>query len=67
MAKIGLMVLVGVVVNNGIVLIDHINNLRKTGMTRSEAVLDGCRERFRPILDDRLHDDPRTGSARSRH
>ena len=50
MAKIGLMVLVGVVVNNGIVLIDHINNLRKTGMTRSEAVLDGCRERFRPIL-----------------
>ena len=30
MAKIGLMVLVGVVVNNGIVLIDHINNLRKT-------------------------------------
>ena len=30
MARIGLMVLVGVVVNNGIVLIDHINNLRKT-------------------------------------
>ncbi|HYP07010.1 MAG TPA: efflux RND transporter permease subunit, partial [Bryobacteraceae bacterium] len=50
MAKIGLMVLVGVVVNNGIVLIDHINNLRKRGMSRSEAVLEGCRERFRPIL-----------------
>ena len=50
MAKIGLMVLVGVVVNNGIVLIDHINNLRKTGMSRAEAVLEGCRERFRPIL-----------------
>jgi len=50
MAKIGLMVLVGVVVNNGIVLIDHINNLRTRGRTRNEAVLEGCRERFRPIL-----------------
>jgi hydrophobic/amphiphilic exporter-1 (mainly G- bacteria), HAE1 family len=50
MAKIGLMVLVGVVVNNGIVLIDHINNLRRRGLSRSEAVLEGCRERFRPIL-----------------
>lgn len=50
MARIGLMVLVGVVVNNGIVLIDHVNNLRRKGMTRSEALLAGCRERFRPIL-----------------
>jgi HAE1 family hydrophobic/amphiphilic exporter-1 len=50
MAKIGLMVLVGVVVNNGIVLIDHINNLRRRGLSRNEAVLEGCRERFRPIL-----------------
>ncbi len=50
MAKIGLMVLVGVVVNNGIVLIDHINNLRRRGLSRSEAVLEGCRDRFRPIL-----------------
>ncbi|MBI2689326.1 MAG: efflux RND transporter permease subunit [Acidobacteria bacterium] len=50
MAKIGLMVLIGVVVNNGIVLIDHINNLRRRGRSRGEAVLEGCRERFRPIL-----------------
>ncbi|MFN0102418.1 MAG: efflux RND transporter permease subunit [Bryobacteraceae bacterium] len=50
MAKIGLMVLVGVVVNNGIVLVDHINNLRRRGLSRSDAVLEGCRERFRPIL-----------------
>jgi HAE1 family hydrophobic/amphiphilic exporter-1 len=50
MAKIGLMVLVGVVVNNGIVLVDHVNNLRRRGLTRSEAILEGCRERFRPIL-----------------
>jgi HAE1 family hydrophobic/amphiphilic exporter-1 len=50
MAKIGLMVLVGVVVNNGIVLIDHINNLRRRGLSRSDAVLQGCHDRFRPIL-----------------
>lgn len=50
MAKIGLMVLVGVVVNNGIVLLDHVNNLRRRGMPRPQAVLEGCRERFRPIL-----------------
>jgi HAE1 family hydrophobic/amphiphilic exporter-1 len=49
MARIGLMVLVGVVVNNGIVLIDHINNLRRRGLPRREAVLAGCRERLRPI------------------
>jgi HAE1 family hydrophobic/amphiphilic exporter-1 len=50
MAKIGLMVLVGVVVNNGIVLLDHVNNLRRGGMPRAQAVLEGCRDRFRPIL-----------------
>jgi HAE1 family hydrophobic/amphiphilic exporter-1 len=50
MARIGLMVLVGVVVNNGIVLLDHVNNLRLRGLPRSQAILEGCRERFRPIL-----------------
>ncbi len=50
MSKIGLMVLMGIVVNNGIVLIDHINNLRRQGLSRSEAILSGCQERFRPIL-----------------
>ncbi|MCU1338294.1 MAG: acriflavin resistance protein [Bryobacterales bacterium] len=50
MARIGLMVLVGVVVNNGIVLLDHVNNLRRQGLSRMEALLAGCRERFRPIL-----------------
>ncbi len=50
MAKIGLMVLVGVVVNNGIVLIDHINHLRGEGMDRRAAILEGCRDRLRPIL-----------------
>jgi hydrophobic/amphiphilic exporter-1 (mainly G- bacteria), HAE1 family len=50
MAMIGLMVLLGIVVNNGIVMLDHVNNLRRHGMPRREAILQGCRERFRPIL-----------------
>jgi hydrophobic/amphiphilic exporter-1 (mainly G- bacteria), HAE1 family len=50
MAMIGLMILIGIVVNNGIVMIDHVNNLRRKGFARSDAILAGCRERFRPIL-----------------
>jgi HAE1 family hydrophobic/amphiphilic exporter-1 len=50
MSKIGLMVLVGVVVNNGIVLLDHINNLRRAGMSRLEAILEGSKDRLRPIM-----------------
>jgi HAE1 family hydrophobic/amphiphilic exporter-1 len=50
MAWIGSMVLIGIVVNNGIVLIDHINNLRRKGLPRPEAIREGCRERFRPIV-----------------
>ena len=41
--------LVGIVVNNGIVLLDHINNLRRLGLEREQAIIEGCRERFRPI------------------
>lgn len=50
MAMIGILILIGVVVNNGIVLIDHINQLRSTGMDRDEAVLQAGRDRLRPIL-----------------
>jgi len=50
MASIGIMILIGVVVNNGIVLIDHVNNLRRHGMPRHEAILQGGRDRLRPIL-----------------
>ncbi|MEM7610196.1 MAG: efflux RND transporter permease subunit [Pseudomonadota bacterium] len=50
MAMIGLMILIGVVVNNGIVLVDHINNLRREGMPRDQAVVAGARDRLRPIL-----------------
>ncbi len=50
MASIGIMILIGVVVNNGIVLVDHINNLRREGMPRYEAMLQAGRDRLRPIL-----------------
>ncbi len=50
MAMIGTVILIGVVVNNGIVLIDHVNNLRKGGMAMEQAVIEGGRERLRPIL-----------------
>ncbi|MEO8742024.1 MAG: efflux RND transporter permease subunit, partial [Lysobacteraceae bacterium] len=50
MSAIGLLVLMGVVVNNGIVLFDHINNLRRRGLDRTEALVAGCKERLRPIL-----------------
>ncbi len=50
MAMIGSFVLVGIVVNNGIVLLDHINNLRRRGLDRERAIIEGCRERFRPIV-----------------
>lgn len=50
MAWIGILVLVGVVVNNGIVLIDHINHLRSTGLNRYDAIVNAGSERFRPIL-----------------
>jgi HAE1 family hydrophobic/amphiphilic exporter-1 len=50
MGWIGSLVLIGIVVNNGIVLIDHINNLRRKGLPRPEAVREGCRERLRPIV-----------------
>ena len=50
MAFIGILVLMGVVVNNGIVMIEHINNLRRRGLSRTDALVEGSRERLRPIL-----------------
>ena len=47
---LGIIVLSGLAVNNAIVLIDHVNRLRKEGMTRTEALLLGGRHRLRPIL-----------------
>ena len=50
MANIGVIVLIGVVVNNAIVLVDMVNRLRKDGMERTEAILEAGYNRFRPIL-----------------
>ncbi len=50
MAAIGILVLMGVVVNNGIVLFEHINSLRRLGYDRTDALVEGCKERLRPIL-----------------
>ena len=50
MAAIGILVLMGVVVNNGIVMIEHINNRRREGLSRTDALVEGARERLRPIL-----------------
>ena len=50
MAMIGILILIGVVVNNGIVLIDHVNQLRLQGLSRDEALIRAGRERLRPIL-----------------
>ena len=50
MASIGVLILMGVVVNNGIVMIVHINHLRLQGMSRTQALVQGARDRLRPIL-----------------
>ena len=47
---IGIILLVGIVVNNGIVLIDYINQLRRSGMERDEAVKQAGPTRLRPVL-----------------
>ena len=50
MSGIGLVILVGIVVNNAIVLVDRVQQNRAAGMERREAILDAGRERFRPIV-----------------
>ncbi len=49
-SMIGFIMLAGIIVNNGIVLIDYINQLRLEGMERREAILLAGRTRMRPIL-----------------
>ena len=50
MGAVGLVILVGVVVNNGIVYIDLVTRLRAEGRSRTEALVEGGARRLRPIL-----------------
>jgi HAE1 family hydrophobic/amphiphilic exporter-1 len=47
---IGVIILIGLVVNNGIVMVDHVNALRREGKARAEALIEGCGDRLRPVL-----------------
>ncbi|MFP4557330.1 MAG: efflux RND transporter permease subunit [Bacteroidales bacterium] len=47
---VGVIMLIGIVVNNGIVLIDYINLLRKRGFKLYDAIQEGGRSRLRPVL-----------------
>jgi len=47
---LGIMILVGIVVNNGIVLVDFINQLRRKGMDMYSAIIEAGTLRLRPIL-----------------
>ena len=49
-AVIGFVMLAGIIVNNGIVLVDYINNLRENGMEKKEAIMTAGRTRLRPVL-----------------
>jgi HAE1 family hydrophobic/amphiphilic exporter-1 len=49
-AYIGVLLMAGIVVNNAILLVDHINLMRKKGLSRLEAIITGSKERIRPVF-----------------
>ena len=49
-SAVGFIALIGVAIQNGVIMISHINNLRERGRDLGDAVVTGVRHRFRPIL-----------------
>ena len=49
-AMIGFVMLAGIIVNNGIVMVDFINQLRREGMSKKDAIIESGKTRMRPIL-----------------
>lgn len=49
-SAVGFIALIGVAIQNGVIMISHINNLRSRGRNLRDAVITGARHRFRPIL-----------------
>ncbi|HFK5586103.1 TPA: efflux RND transporter permease subunit [Elizabethkingia anophelis] len=49
-SAVGFIALFGVAIQNGVIMISHINNLRKKGHELKESVIKGARDRFRPVL-----------------
>lgn len=50
MAVIGIIMLVGIAVNNSIILVDRINQLKRNGLSREEAIVQAGQQRIRPII-----------------
>ncbi len=50
MAIIGVIMLVGIAVNNSIILVDRINQLKRDGMSRKDAIIQAGQQRIRPII-----------------
>ncbi len=49
-SAVGFIALIGVAIQNGVIMVSHINNLRKKGLTLYDAVSQGSLHRFRPII-----------------
>ncbi|MCL2265287.1 MAG: efflux RND transporter permease subunit [Treponema sp.] len=50
LTAVGLLVLIGIITNNGIILVDYTNLLRKRGYALNDAIIEAARSRLRPIL-----------------
>jgi HAE1 family hydrophobic/amphiphilic exporter-1 len=50
LTAVGLLVLIGIITNNGIILVDYTNLLRKRGYPLNDAIIEAARSRLRPIL-----------------